>query len=155
MSISNFTYTGPEALEMIKNTFPKTWENEIEEGQQFIKALMRMYQLSATDAFAKYLRINGSPANGICTLAALHLLLIQIKDTPEIKKLQSDQLAYGNQLIALEETTSISKQDKETLRSFYLAKQDELQKRINILVYELPCKSSEKIIVRTTLFDRS
>lgn len=154
MSISQFTYTGPEALEMIKNTFPKTWENEIEEGQQFIKALMRMYKLSATDAFTKYLKVNGSPANGICTLAALHLLLIQIKDTPEIVKIQSEQLAYGNQLVALEASTNISKEDKETLRSFYLTKQNELQKCINRLVYELPSRNSEKIIVRTTLFDR-
>lgn len=153
MSLSNFTYTGPEAVEMIKNTFPKTWQNEIEEGQQFIKALMRMYNLSAIDAFSKYLRANGAPAKRICTLAALHLLLEQIKLSPEIKKLQTEQLAYGNQLVALENAKQISDSDKKTLRAFYLTKQNELQKRINLFVYELPVAGSEKIIVRTTLFD--
>ncbi|MRX40605.1 hypothetical protein GJU43_15060 [Flavobacterium sp. LC2016-23] len=153
MGLSTFTYTGPEALEMIKNTFPKTWEKEIEEGDTFIKALMNMYHLSAEMAFEKYLRLNGSPAKGIATLAALHLLLETSKTSGEIKKIQKDQLEYGNQLAALENATHISYDDKKTLRSFYLTKQDELQKRINVLILKLPVRGTETITVQTGLFD--
>lgn len=95
MSISNFTYTGAEALEMIKTTFSKSWEDEIKEGLLFIKSLMRMYNLSEFDAFNKYLKSNGSPAKGIATLASLHYLQEQCKTSPEIKKLKKEQLDYG------------------------------------------------------------
>ncbi len=153
MSLSTFTYSGPEAVEMIKNSFPKTWENEIAEGQNFIKALMRMYNLSAHDAFNKYLRVNGSPANGIATLASLHLMLEASKTSKEIQILQNEQLQYGNQLIALEESATISNDDKKTLRAHYLTKQNELQKRIDLLILEFPVFGTERIIVTTTLFD--
>ncbi|WP_289659461.1 hypothetical protein [Flavobacterium panacagri] len=153
MSLSNFTYTGVEALEMIKTTFPKTWQSEILEGMKFIKSLMRLYSLSATEAFNKYLKTNGSPANGIATLASLHYLLEQCKTSPEIKKLQNDQQDYGKQLIALEEAKYISFTDKKTLRSFYLSKQNELQERINLLILQLPDIGTETITVKTTLFD--
>ena len=153
MSLGTFTYSGPEAVEMIKNTFPKTWEKEIADGQMFIKSLMRMYNLSAIEAFNKYLKIFGSPENGISTLASLHLMLEQTKTSTEIQKLQNEQLAYGNQIVSLEQSTHISFEDKKTLRSHYSTKQTELQKRINELILEFPVIGSETIIVQTGLFD--
>lgn len=153
MKLSNFTYSGPEAVEMIKNTYPKTWETEIADGQMFIKSLMKMHKLSAIDAFNKYLKAFGCPANGIATLAALHLMLEESKNSSEIKKIQSEQLKYGEQLIALEESKHISDTDKKTLRSYYLTKQDELQRSINKLILEFPVFGSQTITIKTDLFD--
>jgi hypothetical protein len=152
MKLSTFTYSGPEAVEMIKTTFPKTWENEIAEGQKFIKALMKMYGLSAHDAFNKYLMLNGSPAKGIATLASLYLMLEATKTSSEIQKLQAEQLVCGNQLVALEQSTMMSYEDKKTLRAYYTSKQNELQKRIDVLILELPVFGTETIVVQTDLF---
>ncbi|PIF33019.1 hypothetical protein CLU81_3589 [Flavobacterium sp. 9] len=151
MNLSTFTYSGPEAVEMIKTTFPKTWEKEIADGKIFIKGLMKYYNLSAKEAFERYLKSNGCPANSIATLASLHLMLEQSKTSHEIQKLEEEQLAYGNQLVALEQST-ISYEDKKTLRSHYITKQNELQKRINELILQLPVIGSETISVRTDLF---
>jgi len=153
MNLSTFTYSGPEAVEMIKTTFPKTWQHEIAEGQIFIKALMKVYNLSALDAFNKYLRTSGSPTNAISTLASLHLMLEQSKTSIEIKKLQDEQLQYGNQRASLEESNSISYEDKKTLRAHYSSKQNELQKRIDKLILEFPVFGTKTLIVETGLFD--
>ncbi|HSD07926.1 hypothetical protein [Flavobacterium sp.] len=153
MNLSTFTYSGPEAVEMIKTTFPKTWQFEIAQGQLFIKSLMKVYQLSALESFNKYLKTNGSPANAICTLASLHLMLEQTKNSVEIQKLEKEQLMYGNQRISLEESKNISFEDKKTLRAYYSSKQNELQKRIDKLILEFPVIGSETIIVQTGFFD--
>jgi len=147
-----FTYTGSEALEMLKTHFPKTWEEEIKEGQIFIKSLMHMYKLTPLEAYQKYLRFCGRPEKGISTLASLHVMLQQSKIGAEIETLQSQQLVYGNQLTALE-GSKISYDDKKTLRSFYLSKQNELQKRIDELLFDYPVIGSAKVIVQLNIFD--
>jgi hypothetical protein len=148
-----FTYNGSEAVEMLKTHFPKTWEQEINDGQIFIKSLMRMYKLSPLEAFQKYLNKCGSTEKGISTFASLHIMLLQIKIGDEIKELQEEQLVYGNQLTALEGATIISYEDKKTLRSHYLSKQNELQQRIEKLTFDYPVIGAEKIIVQLNFFD--
>jgi hypothetical protein len=70
----------------------------------------------------------------------------------EIKKIQKEQLRYGNQLAALENFEITSFEEKKTLREYYLSKQDELQKRINSLINDYPVIDSEIVIVRPDLF---
>lgn len=152
MSLS-FTYKGSEALEMLQKTFPKTWETEIKDGQQFIKALMNMYKLTPLQAFQKFVNQCGNPEKGISTFASLHVMLTQNKIGKEIQQLQEEQLAYGNQLTALEKASNISSEDKKTLRSHYLSKQNELQQRIELLTFDYPVIGSEKVIVQTNIFD--
>lgn len=152
MSLS-FTYKGSEALEMLKTHFPTTWEQEVKEGQKFIKALMHMYQLTPLQAFQKFINQCGSHEKGISTFASLHVMMTQNKIGKEIQQIQEEQLAYGNQLTALEKATNISHEDKRTLRAFYLSKQDELQKRVDLLTLDYPVIGSEKVIVQPKLFD--
>jgi len=76
----------------------------------------------------------------------------QYKIAIQIKELQKEQLAYGNQAVALE-GSSFSKEDKETLRAHYSTKQNELQERINKLTNELSVVDSETIIVQTHYSD--
>jgi len=77
----------------------------------------------------------------------------QFKISEEIKKLQNDQLSYGNQSVALENATTISSKDKQTLRAFYSTQQNELQERINKLTLELSVVGSETIIAQTHYSD--
>jgi len=109
----SFTYKGSEALEILKTTCPKTWENEIKDGQKFIKALMNMYQLTPLQAFQKFVNQCGNPEKGISTFASLHVMLTQNKIGTQIQKLQDEQMAYGNQLSALEASKITSHEDKK------------------------------------------
>lgn len=148
-----FTYTGSEALEMLKTTFPKSWEQEIANGQIFIRSLMRMYQLTSIEAYHKFLNKTGSVEKSISTLAALHVMNCQSKIVEDIKEIQENQLAYGNQLIALESSKTTSFEDKKTLRSYYLSKQDELQQRIENIIFDYPVIGAKRVIVQTNLFN--
>jgi len=148
-----FTYKGSEALEMLQKNFPKTWEEQIKEGQIFIKSVMKMYNLGPVEAFQKYIKYCGTLDKGIASLASLHVMTQQIKIGDEVKQLQEQQLNYGEQLTALEGSQIIPYDEKKTLRSFYLSKQAELQKQIDLLISDYPVIGAEKIIVQTNLFE--
>jgi hypothetical protein len=148
-----FTYNGPEALEMIKTCFPDTWEQEITNGQIFIKGLMKMYNLSALDAFEKFLNTNKEPYNGISTFASLYIMESQGKISDEIKAIRAEQLNYGNQLVALEKSEIISFKEKRELREFYISKQIKLQQRVEKLALEYPVIGAQSFIVQTNLFE--
>jgi hypothetical protein len=148
-----FTYTGSEALDMLKTTFPKTWEQEITDGQLFIRSLMRMYLLSAVEAYQKFINQTGSVEKSISTLAALYVMNCQDKISKEIKECQENQLAYGNQLTALENSKTTSLEDKKTLRAYYLSKQDELQQHIQKLLFDYPIIGAQRVIVQANLFE--
>lgn len=64
----------------------------------------------------------------------------------EIKKIQKEQLAYGNQSVALENSENISFEDKKTLRSHYSTKQTQLQERIDKLTLEFSVVDSKTIV---------
>jgi hypothetical protein len=146
-------YTGSEALEMLQTHFPKTWEDEINEGRDFIMSLMRMYKLSAFDAYAKFMKICGSNEKAISTLAALHVMNLQMKIGNEIKECQQKQLNHGNQASSLEQSESTSWEDKKTLRSYYISKQNELQQQIDELIKSYPVIGAKKVVVQTNIFD--
>lgn len=148
-----FTYSGSEALEMLKTHFPKTWEQEINDGRSFIKSLMRMYNLDNMQAYQKYLKMCGSCDKAIATLAALHVMNEQVKIGREIKTHQENQMQYANQSKALEESKATSYQDKRILRAHYLSKQDELQQRVEKLIESYPVIGAKKVIVQTNIFD--
>jgi hypothetical protein len=148
-----FTFKGSEALEMLKTHFPKTWENEITEGQIFIKSMMHVHKLDAMAAYQKYLKYCGSTEKAVSTLAALYLMIQQSKIGDEIQQLQETQLQYGNQTTALEESKNTSSEDKKILREYYLSKQDELQNRIEELINSYPVIGEKALIIQTSLFD--
>lgn len=148
-----FKYTGSEALDMLKTTFPKSWEQEITDGQIFIRSLMRMYQLTAIEAYQKFLNQTGSVEKSISTLAALYVMDCQSKISKEITEIQENQLSYGNQLIALESSKNTSPEDKKTLRQYYLSKQNELQQRIENIIFDYPVIGAKRVIVQANLFN--
>ena len=148
-----FTYKGSEALEMLKTHFPKTWEDEINDGRSFITSLMRMYKLNNMEAYQKYLKYCGSCEKAISALASIYVMNQQVKIGREIKEFQKNQLQYANQSQALEESKNTSYQDKRMLRAHYLSKQDELQQRVEKLIASYPVIGAKKVIVQTNIFD--
>lgn len=147
-----FTYKGSEALDMLKTTFPKSWEEQITDGQVFIRSLMKMYKLTPVQAYQKFLKQTQSVEKAISTLASLYVMDCQEKIGTEIAECRKQQLAYGNQLTALE-ASGTSPEDKKTLRSYYLSKQNELQQRIENLIFDYPIIGAKRVIVQTNLFE--
>jgi hypothetical protein len=150
-----FTYTGSEALEMLKEHYPKTWETEIYNGRLFIKSMMRLYNLDAMEAYQKYLKVCGSCEKAISALAALHLMNQQVIIGREISALQDNQESYKSQSVALEGSSITSYQDKMILRKHYLDKKIETQNRIEELINSFPVFSAETVKIQLNIFDNN
>lgn len=150
--ILKLTYTGSEALEIIKTTFPNSWEQEISDGQIFIRALMKMYQLTAVESYHKFSSQSGSVEKTISALAALYVMNCQENIGKDIAAIKAEQLAYGNQLIALEGSKNTSNEEKNTLREYYLSKQNELEQSIKNIIFDYPIIGAQRVIVQTNLF---
>lgn len=146
-------YTGSESLEMMQTYFPKTWENEIVEGRVFLLSLMKMYKLTAVDAYTKYLKYCQNTEKMISITATLHVMNTQVRIVNEIKECRTNQSLYGKQVLALENSKQINWEDTKILRSFYCTKQNELQQRIDTLIKEYPVIGAQTIVVQTNLFD--
>lgn len=152
MAIS-FTYKGSEALEMIQQHFPTTWENELNDGRLFIKSLMRLYNMNSVEAYQKYLKVCGSCEKAITALAALHVMDQQVSIGREIKELQGNQVQYAEQSVALENSTITSYQDKMMLRQHYSEKKNEIQTRLEELINSMPVFGAQTVKVQLNIFE--
>jgi len=150
-----FTYKGSEALEMLKQHYPKTWETEINDGRIFLKSMMRLYNLDAMEAYQKYLKVCGSCEKAISALAALHLMNQQVVIGREIKELQETQDKYANQSVALEDSSITSYQDKMMLRQHYHDKKTELQNKIDELINSIPVFGAETVKLQLNIFENN
>lgn len=152
MAIS-LTYKGSEALEMLKTHFPTTWENEINKGRSSLKILMKLYNISAFDAYQKYLKLGVSGEDAIATLASLHVMNEQFKIGTEILELKKQQQQYVNQSVALESSDITSFEDKKIIRQHYYEKRIELQSKIENLINNYPVVGAEVVKIKLNIFD--
>ncbi len=150
-----FTYTGSEALDMLKTHFPHSWQEELNEGRLFLKSMMRLYNMDAMQAYQKYLKYCGTREKAISTLAALHMMNQQVIIGREIKQIQEDQQQYANQSVALEGSSVMSYQDKMMLRQHYSEKKNQLQTRLEELINEIPVFGAETVKVQLNIFDKN
>jgi len=150
-----FTYKGSEALEMLKEHYPKTWQTEINDGRLFIKSLMRLYNLDAIDAYQKYLKTCGSCDKAISALAALHLMNQQVIIGREIKTIQEQQELYMLQSVALEGSSITSYQDKMMLRQHYSEKKESLQNQLEELINSIPVFGAETVKLQLNIFENN
>lgn len=148
-----FTYTGSEALEMLKTHFPQTWQQELNEGRSFLKSMMRLYNLDAMEAYQKYIKYCGTREKAISTLAALHLMNQQVTIGRKIKELQVMQQQYAAQSVALEGSQITSYQDKMMLRQHYSEKKNEIQCKLEELIDSLPVFGAETVKVQLNIFE--
>ena len=148
-----FTYSGSEALEMLKTHYPHSWQDEMNDGRSFLKSLMKMYNLDAVEAYQKYLKFCGSCEKAISALAALHSMNQQVIIGRKIKEIQSKQEQYAVQSVALEASQITSYQDKMMLRQHYSEKKNELQTQLEELLNSIPVFGAETVKLQLNIFE--
>lgn len=148
----NLRYTGAEALEMTKQTFPKTWEKEVATSITLLKSIMNVYKTDALTAYQRFLNTGARPDNCIVTLAAFQVMNSNYQIDQKIKLLKNEQLQYGNQLAALETMQSISGNEKSTLRGFYVGKQMQHENTINDLFGQFEVIGAKTLETKKSVF---
>ena len=140
MDLVKLGYSGEEALGMVKEYYPDKWEKIILNCISVIELCASVCKITNRLAFTKICSKTNDMAMIIELIAANYFLIIDNK-LKEIEKIKSEQLQLGNQLIALENNTFISFDDKKTLRHFYLNKQNELQISIDLFLEKIKTES--------------
>jgi hypothetical protein len=133
MKALTFGFTGTEALEMIKNYYPNTWEKKIVETIIGIRVISEGQKIPIQVAFSQIVSKTTDMAVIIELIAAQYFLQLD-KKLKQVEDLKAKQLQIGNQLIALESNGYISIDDKKTLRSYYLNLQNEYQIQISKII---------------------
>lgn len=154
MTNLHFSYTGPEALEMTKQTFPKTWEKEVATSITLLKSIMNFYKTDVLTVYQCFLNTGARPDNCIVTLAALQVMNNNMRLHREIKQLKTEQAQCGNQLHALETMSSVSWDEKRTLRGFYVNKQNTHETKINELFNQFEVIGFTTVVYQKSLFEK-
>lgn len=130
-----FSYTGPEALLLINQTYQEDAINQLH------TASFKIVNQAITDntdvSTATYTIIESSTkADAILLIAALYRMKKDPTQTLEVlykvKLYEHQQKQIGNQLFFLERNESIT--NKQDLRGIYIAKQQQLRENINQLL---------------------
>lgn len=143
MKTLSLGFTGTEALEMIKDYYPNTWEKRIVETIISIRLISESKRIPIQVAFSHIISQTKDMAIIIELIAAHYFLQLDNK-LKRIEDLKAKQLQIGNQLIALESNEFISFEDKKTLRSYYLNLQNDYQTQISKII-DTEISQDEKI----------
>lgn len=133
MKTLSLGFTGTEALEMIKDYYPYTWEKRIVETILGIRLIAEGQKIPMQLAFTQIVSKTKDMAMIIELIAAQYFMKLDEK-LKQVEDLKAKQLQIGNQLIALESNEYISIDDKKTLRSYYLNLQNEYQIQISKII---------------------
>ncbi len=151
-------YTGAEALEMIKEYYPKDWEFILENATNFIKDKMVKYKLSPLKAYQKFVIVGDcSHVSKIAYFAATSMLHEQNKMTnsekaKKIIELDDKRHLIKEQIVALESDKTTNYEDKKILRSYYNKLQQKTNKEYNELLNSFEVVEPRRIIFQTELF---
>lgn len=157
MTKTTIQYSGSEALEMVKEVFPTTWIEEINQAKNLIIRLRRTWKLDSYDkGYQKYISYGCRTESAIIMLAALHQLK---RDESELRKSTAMQIELLRvkqdeillQQDALESAKSIIDFDKMTLRGYYKNMQTNLGFQIQELLNTMDV-DAEVLIFQTNLF---
>lgn len=154
-----FTYTGSEAVEIIKNYYPNDWFKKLEDHKQKLVKLSSVHKISVEKAYSKFIIPVAGSQESIVFFAALSELLKLRKMQPKEKservlELENKRVIVANQIVALENNTiSINYEDKKMLRGYYLRLQQETTSEINELLRSFEVVEPQLIIHQPGLFD--
>lgn len=147
---------GREAIELMKQTYPKSWEEKIQEKAAMLKRMQKTWKHDKIeDTYTKYMNYVGSAASSIEMLAALQT----IKDNEQPVKSIHDQIkeVIANQdkvLLQQEalESSNTNEFDKRTLRQFYNTKQAEYAAQLTELTNAIEVVEPCVLIIQGDLF---
>lgn len=151
-------YTGSEALEMIKEYYPKDWEFILENATNFISEKMKKYNLTPLKAYQKFIVVgNCSHVSKIAFFAATSILHEQSKmsnseKSKKIIELDEKRHLIKEQIVALEADKITNYEDKKILRSYYSKLQQKTNKEYNELLNSFEVVEPTRIIFQTELF---
>lgn len=116
-------YTGQEAVDLLKNVFPDTFEARLDFYKNEILRLTKIYNCDNCKAFEYYVKAGYPHIQNIQMLAALQILETELSTTNKnltnkIKQLEDEKNQLGQQLFFLESSTTI--QGKNELRQIYI-----------------------------------
>ena len=160
MGTMQFSYTGTEAVEIIRNYYPYDWQHRIEVKKQALNALASRHKISIEKAYRKFIIPVAENQESIMFFAALSQLINTRKmfpkeKTDEVLRLEDIRENIKNQMVALEQSTITSDQDKKILRAYYVKIQEENTVKITDLINSFEVIEPQLIIHQPGLFDIS
>jgi hypothetical protein len=153
-----FQYTGTEAVEMIKQFYPKDWLEKINRTKNALISLSKKHNLPVDKAYTKFILPVAIEAESILFFAALSQLvkLEKMNNSDKASKVLQLEEKRGNvasQIVALENSNKTSYEDKEILRGYYANVQQEVTAEINELINSFEVVEPKLIIHQPGLFD--
>jgi hypothetical protein len=144
-------YTGDEALEIIQQKFPDTWEDIIVERIQEIKRFMKMFNTDNMSAYQRVINMAGRPENAIEFLAAITVMNSLVERSRKIKEQEEFTIKFRDNLVALDQLNTISDGDKRELRQYYTRKLSESNEKYRSLLSDFPVYAHQEVVYQTRL----
>lgn len=156
----SFEYTGPECIQLMKQYYPKSWEDKIKETAALLLRMKKTWKLQTLEeTYRKYMNYSGSAASSIEMLASLQWLVDEENNdkkqlSNKINEIQQNQDKVVLQQEALENSTTTHEFDKRALRQYYRNLQDEYATELRELVNAIEVIEPELLIIQGSLFNQ-
>lgn len=156
----SFSYTGTEAVDIIKNYYPQDWQKRLETKKKALNDLASRHNISIEKAYRKFIIPVVENQESIIFFAALSELVKTREMFPKEKKdevlrLEEVRENITKQMVALEQSSFTGPEDKKMLRAYYSKVQEENTTKINDLINSFEVIEPNLIIPQPGLFDIS
>lgn len=160
MGTMSFSYTGTEAVDIIKNYYPQDWQKRLETKKKALNDLASRHNISIEKAYRKFIIPVVENQESIIFFAALSELVKTREMFPKEKKdevlrLEEVRENITKQMVALEQSSFTGPEDKKMLRAYYSKVQEENTTKINDLINSFEVIEPNLIIPQPGLFDIS
>lgn len=138
------SFTGSEAVTMLKKHYTDTYQQKIDNGVAFLTSLKKLFNCSLADAYQKSMDLDHAPSKKIEIVAAYYLMSKQANLAKQITNLQNLEIAYKDQMQALE-TAKFSNADKRELHKHYQMKLKNIKLEIDAYLDQFPVFDAQTI----------
>lgn len=157
-------YTGQEALQAIKEYYPKDFLQMIEEAKLRLQRLAKLRKTDEKTAYKYIISCGGDKVEVLVLFAALYEIieakniqkLLQKRDELELEKQN-----LSNQVYSLETSNAFNYEDKKILRSYYKnrgnetnSKLEDVEQKINEYINSIKVVEPKLVIYQTDIFNR-
>lgn len=158
MGLTSFSYTGSEAVDIIKTYYPLDWQKRLEEKKNALLKLSKNHNITIEKAYKKFIIPVAGNQESIVFFAALSEMFKLQKMTSKDKstkvlELETKREGVAKQIVALENCKITSYEDKKILRGYYTRLQQETSQEIDELIKSFEVIEPQLIIHQPGLFD--
>lgn len=156
---TNLKITGTEAIDLMKQTYPNSWQDKIKEKAAMLLRFKKAWkQETIEQTFIKYMNYAAEAASSIEMLAAVQTIKNEQEPVKSIHDQIKEIIAMQDQILfqqeALEKGEKINEFDKRTLRGYYKTKQDELAAQLTELTNAIEVVDEVELIIQGNLFNQ-